>query len=758
MMRLVGVLALWASFAAAEEPRPTLQEWTEKQENATKAKDAVAAKEAKMAAVNKVVTMLTDLQAQVLAEGEKEAASYNKFACFCKDTSAEKTAAISKGYDDKAALTASINKLSAKRDELDSAIAGLIADIKAAEKAMKEAEEKRAAELAVYAKNAEDLTGALVGLEGAIKTLKASKTPSLMQFKEVANTVRTAALLADALGLDGKAVKNTVTMFLQEEPAPENEVPMEDYKFHSDGIIATLEKLLADFQNEKKELDAAEVKSVAAHDSFMQDQMDVVKQKTKEMEDAKKMKAKTIEEISSDSQELTVVAATLLDDQEYLKELSKMCSDKAKTWDQRSSVRSMELSVLTQAIAVLKSTVSEKTTAKTARFNQLGVSLRKAVMLAKDSELMNEVEAEAEAAENEDTPLAFVQAGSKKGFLAAAAPHNVAGDFADARSQVVDLLRKEGANLKSTLLASLASQISADPFAKVKKLIQELIERLLTEASNEANQKGWCDKAISDAEQKRKYAATEIKELNSEMATLEAVIDKLTEQLDVLSKEIKELEDKQAEATKMRKEEKAENEATILEAQEGLKAVDMAMDILDKFYKTMVKQEVELSLAQGPADDAPVTDFKIGEAYKGAQSESGGIIGMLEVISSDFKRTISETEKAEAAAEDEYLEFMTETGKSLAEKKTAEAQYTKEKDDAEDKFSAAEDDMKAQTEILLTSIKELMELKPACIDTGMSYAERVARREDEIAALKKALCILQNYGEYGPGGAAEKCS
>lgn len=711
-----------------------------------------------MAAVNKVVTMLTDLQAQVLAEGEKEAASYNKFACFCKDTSAEKTAAISKGYDDKAALTASINKLSAKRDELDSAIAGLIADIKAAEKAMKEAEEKRAAELAVYAKNAEDLTGALVGLEGAIKTLKASKTPSLMQFKEVANTVRTAALLADALGLDGKAVKNTVTMFLQEEPAPENEVPMEDYKFHSDGIIATLEKLLADFQNEKKELDAAEVKSVAAHDSFMQDQMDVVKQKTKEMEDAKKMKAKTIEEISSDSQELTVVAATLLDDQEYLKELSKMCSDKAKTWDQRSSVRSMELSVLTQAIAVLKSTVSEKTTAKTARFNQLGVSLRKAVMLAKDSELMNEVEAEAEAAENEDTPLAFVQAGSKKGFLAAAAPHNVAGDFADARSQVVDLLRKEGANLKSTLLASLASQISADPFAKVKKLIQELIERLLTEASNEANQKGWCDKAISDAEQKRKYAATEIKELNSEMATLEAVIDKLTEQLDVLSKEIKELEDKQAEATKMRKEEKAENEATILEAQEGLKAVDMAMDILDKFYKTMVKQEVELSLAQGPADDAPVTDFKIGEAYKGAQSESGGIIGMLEVISSDFKRTISETEKAEAAAEDEYLEFMTETGKSLAEKKTAEAQYTKEKDDAEDKFSAAEDDMKAQTEILLTSIKELMELKPACIDTGMSYAERVARREDEIAALKKALCILQNYGEYGPGGAAEKCS
>lgn len=29
-----------------------------------------------------------------------------------------------------------------------------------------------------------------------------------------------------------------------------------------------------------------------------------------------------------------------------------------------------------------------------------------------------------------------------------------------------------------------------------------------------------------------------------------------------------------------------------------------------------------------------------------------------------------------------------------------------------------------------------------CIDTGMSYEERVQKREEEIAALKRALCIL----------------
>jgi len=103
---------------------------------------------------------------------------------------------------------------------------------------------------------------------------------------------------------------------------------------------------------------------------------------------------------------------------------------------------------------------------------------------------------------------------------------------------VVTLLRDKGQQLKSTLLMSLANHISADPFAKVKQLIQELIERLLTEAANEANQKGWCDKASADAKQKREQAATEIEELNAKMAELEAEIGELTEELAVLKKKL----------------------------------------------------------------------------------------------------------------------------------------------------------------------------------------------------------------------------
>merc|ERR1719159_1982373 len=230
--------------------------------------------------------------------------------------------------------------------------------------------------------------------------------------------------MAEALGLGGATAQRAVAMLVQETPSA---FPMQDYDFHSDGIIATLEKLLKDFSNEKAEVDAAEVKSVAEHDAFMQEKTDFVKRKNAELEDAKKAKSETQEEIASTSAELSTVAAVLLDDQEYLKELSAMCELKAKTWDQRTQCRQDELSALTAAISIIKGAVSEKTTAATIRFAQQGVSVRLASAVAGSEDAMEAVEAEAEAADDEQ-PLAFFQkeSGKPRAFLALLAQSRVA--------------------------------------------------------------------------------------------------------------------------------------------------------------------------------------------------------------------------------------------------------------------------------------------------------------------------------------------
>merc|ERR1719453_568859 len=285
--------------------------------------------------------------------------------------------------------------------------------------------------------------------------------------------------------------------------------------------------------------------------------------------------------------------------------------------------------------------------------------------------------------------------------------------------------------------------VAADPFVKIKKLIQELIERLLQEAADEANHKGWCDKEFGKAKQSRAMKAEAVKGLNEALAKSEALRDKLMEEIAVLTKEIDELESALEKTTKERNDESAENAATVEEAEEGQAAVEEAIGVLEKFYKTAAKAE-DPSMLQTSQPDMPDAGF--GGAYKGGQSASTGILGMLDVIKSDFVRTIKETEKTEKAAAKEFMEFETTTKVSLGTKTV-----TKDAKDTElaETNSAIDEDNTSLTDeqsLLDKSIQEIIELQPACVETGMSYEDRVAKREQEIESLKEALCTLDKEG------------
>merc|ERR1719265_57582 len=419
----------------------------------------------------------------------------------------------------------------------------------------------------------------------------------------------------------------------------------------------------------------------------------------------------------------------------------------------RTKVRKEELTALTQAISVIKGTVSAKTTDNTVRLVQKHTFLGNPLVVAANYDAMEAIEA---ASEKDDAAPNFLQ---KAKVMVEPTPEF---DADGKRAAIINLLRTESKALKSTLLASLVSQVEADPFAKVKKLIQELIERLLQEAANEANHKGWCDKETSAAKQTRDYKADEIESLNSALATAEAKRDKLQEEIDQLALELegnclKEEDESNstaveeecekglyvtlADATKAREEEKAENEATIKEAEEGQVAVEKAIQILSEFYAKVAKEGTEL------VQDVPeMPDAGFDGVYKGKGAESGGILGMLDVILGDFKRTIDVTTKDEATAAQEFLEFERQTKTSIATKEKAREMKEKELNGIKDQISSDNDDLLSAQELLDKALTELQELHSACVDTGMSYADRVAMREQEIDALKKALCILDTMG------------
>merc|ERR1719191_1181834 len=57
-----------------------------------------------------------------------------------------------------------------------------------------------------------------------------------------------------------------------------------------------------------------------------------------------------------------------------------------------------------------------------------------------------------------------------------------------AQARVAQYLQSRAKALNSRVLASIASHAAADPFKKVKKMIKDLITRLMEEANEEAEQ------------------------------------------------------------------------------------------------------------------------------------------------------------------------------------------------------------------------------------------------------------------------------
>merc|ERR1719408_1116682 len=58
--------------------------------------------------------------------------------------------------------------------------------------------------------------------------------------------------------------------------------------------------------------------------------------------------------------------------------------------------------------------------------------------------------------------------------------------------RVAAYLKGQASRINSRVLSALAMRVSDDPFKKVKKMIKDLIVKLMEEANEEAEHKGWC--------------------------------------------------------------------------------------------------------------------------------------------------------------------------------------------------------------------------------------------------------------------------
>jgi len=288
--------------------------------------------------------------------------------------------------------------------------------------------------------------------------------------------------------------------------------------------------------------------------------------------------------------------------------------------------------------------------------------------------------------------------------------------------------------LNSRVLGMLAVRAGEDEFAKVKKMIKDLIVKLLEEANEEATHKGWCDTELGTNEHTRKEKTEAVETLTAEIEELEASIATGTEDIALLMQQVAELATAVAKATKLREAEKEKNAETISDAQEAQTAVAQALTVLKEFYAKAAK-------ATSFAQQEPPPVFS-DEPYQGMGAESGGIVGMLEVIESDFARLQAETKAAEATAAKEYEQFMNDSEIDKTQKTSDSEHKESKKQDEEHMLETKKQDLEGTQKELDAALRYFDKLKPSCVDEGVSYAERIARREAEIDSLKEALKVL----------------
>jgi len=255
----------------------------------------------------------------------------------------------------------------------------------------------------------------------------------------------------------------------------------------------------------------------------------------------------------------------------------------------------------------------------------------------------------------------------------------------------------------------------------------------------------------------------------------DASLIEIANTLKTLSEEIVSLQLAVKESTDLRTEEKAKNKKTVEEATAAQTACGAAMAVLKEFYdkageatafiqksskkgpfdvesrpkmgteewKALANPNYEKQ-AGGAVDKGHTKDMQtFGDAYKGDTGRAGGVMAMMEVIMSDFASLVADTTVAETEASKGYDDFMAQSKKSIATKSKETDMLTTDQVELQSQMVTDKKDLASTQDQLLAADRYYEKLMPQCVDTGISYEDRVKRRNDEIQSLKEALKILE---------------
>jgi hypothetical protein len=654
--------------------------------------------------IEKTMQLLDGLIAKITKEGEAEHKLFEDFTKMCHDDSMDLQFSIETGKKDVERAKATIADEEAKIGAAEAKIEELSTTIATGEKDLASATEIREKENADFQKLEKELMEAVSMLERAYGIIERemAKTgfiqgkASKESMDKVMNALDAVIMSAGVNAADKTKVQALLQstqgdedLDLQPAGAPDPAA----YKSKSGGILSVLEDMLEKAKAELATAQKAEMNAAFDFKMLKQKIEDAVAFGEKTLAETKSAKAAAEEAKATATGQLETAAKNLSDDETHLKDLQQECMTASEEDTESKKSRAEEL----EALATAKKILEEKTGAAS------------------------------------DRAYSFIQIStvSKAG-----------AKTKEVKQHVLDLLQslaKKNDDKQLSLLAQRiqsAAMLGEDPFAKIKGLISEMIEKLEAEAAKEAAHKAFCDKEMSETKAKKEDKETELDDLSTKIDKATSKIAKLKEEVATLETELGEIAAAQKKADELRMEQKEAWTAAKADYEQGLEGVGMALQVLRDYYaeKDAFIQGGDSAFLQGRMNAAK---------HSKATGASTGIIGMLEVVESDFSKLLAEGNAAEAMAQEEYEKLTQDNEIATTEKETAVKYKVKDSKETEAMLAGLKEDKETATKEYDAIMEYWEKLKPMCIAKPEPYAERKRRREAEIAGLKQALTILE---------------
>jgi chromosome segregation ATPase len=657
-------------------------------------------------AVDRVVTMLGNLMAEVEAEQAADDSTSGQLKSWCGTEVSGAEKRLETLRTNLESLAANLASLKAQREELSGRVEELSDQVETMKTQLSDAQEKRSKEEAAFVAEQQDFEQSIAACTKAVEILKqhygdgsapASTRPAWMSLLEVQQSVaRQSVAVSPALAaLLQQAQAQPSGGFFGKKPGFHDQ-----YESKTDeglGIVSQMGVLRQTFMDDKQAAIDEENRLQQAFQQLMAEKTAQLEALVQERDAQQAQLNQVQQEIGEKEQQQANFEQEAKDEEAYLATVQQQCADGEAIYEQRTKDRSAEKTGISEAMGVLQ---QGSAAMQAVSFMQLGASRR----------------AEAPS---------FLQLGLQEELQDARSCRNCPR----AAAVLTEAARRSG----SELLATAAAVAGSAALQEVLQALNEMLQRLAEEADSEEQHKKWCDEELAATNAKKQEHESAVADLKAISEDLSELIVEKQQALTDNQASIDKADSQFQEQTKIRQEEHQEFGVENAHYADAISAIGQAVGILERAFKPPVGAAALVQAGQAPPQFAEYSS----KAAGGMQA-----VQILQQLGQEFQESKAHAEAMEKAAEEDYQKTSQAYQQARRDLLDAKDSLTAQLQSAQEKLDQTNADIESGTQQVAAADEYLGKLGQSSGALLTHYEARVTRRKEEKQAITEAIAVL----------------